>query len=211
MAVGSTIEDLHGGGVDSFRAGRLLGKLRPEEYAALKTDIEKRGVMVSVEVDEDGEILDGHHRVEIADELSLPYETIVRSAWPLNREQSKRQHVYLLNLNRRHLDPLRWGVVFKKMCAERGVAFGEGSSAEKRHSQAATIAALAKDAGVSERTARHRVALAENRVDGVTYPQRPTQSRHNRCKVGRPPAARTCGGTDPRFLRGLACCASWCR
>ena len=43
---------------------QVMPPLSPEEYAALKADIATRGVLFPVEYDEDGNILDGHHRVK---------------------------------------------------------------------------------------------------------------------------------------------------
>jgi len=37
--------------------------LTAEEYATLKADIAAHGVQVAVEVDDEGNVLDGHHRV----------------------------------------------------------------------------------------------------------------------------------------------------
>lgn len=80
---------------------QLLPDLTEDEYAALKEDIESRGVMVPVEYDENGNILDGYHRVKICEELGLDYPVIVRKGWT---EEQKITHALSLNLNRRHLD-----------------------------------------------------------------------------------------------------------
>lgn len=40
---------------------QLLPDLTEEEYEALKADIAERGVMVPIELDEQGNVLDGHH------------------------------------------------------------------------------------------------------------------------------------------------------
>jgi hypothetical protein len=75
--------------------------LTPDEYAALKADIAERGVMVPVEYDEDGNILDGCHRVRICDELGIRWwPRIVRKGLS---EEGKRAHARTLNLARRHL------------------------------------------------------------------------------------------------------------
>src|ERR1041384_4049243 len=81
---------------------QLLPALSPDEFAALKADIAKRGVLVPVEYDEHEAILDGHHRVRACEELGL-------AQWPrvVRRGLSaaeKRTHVRRLNLARRHLD-----------------------------------------------------------------------------------------------------------
>ena len=48
---------------------QLIPDLTDEEYLALKADIEKRGILIPVEIDKEGNILDGHHRAEICNEL----------------------------------------------------------------------------------------------------------------------------------------------
>lgn len=85
---------------------QLFDPLTDEEFAALKADIAERGILVPVEVDENGVILDGHHRVRAWQELRaegtvLPdYARLVR--FGLSEEQ-KRQHARVLNIVRRHL------------------------------------------------------------------------------------------------------------
>ena len=41
---------------------QVLPDLPPEKFEALKADIAERGVLVPIDVDEEGHILDGHHR-----------------------------------------------------------------------------------------------------------------------------------------------------
>lgn len=85
---------------------QLFDALTDEDYAALKADIAERGVLVPVEVDEHGNILDGHHRVRAWQELRAegidiaPYVKVVR---PGLSEEQKRNHVRALNILRRHL------------------------------------------------------------------------------------------------------------
>ena len=52
---------------------QLLPRLTDELYKKLEDDIVKRGVMVPIEFDDEGEILDGHHRKETADKHGLDY------------------------------------------------------------------------------------------------------------------------------------------
>ena len=80
---------------------QLLPSLSSEEYESLKSDIEKRGVQVPVEYDEQGNILDGHHRVLACKELGVKdWPRMVRVGMS---EEEKRNHVRSLNLLRRHL------------------------------------------------------------------------------------------------------------
>lgn len=136
---------------------QLLTPLVPENYAALETDILNRGVMVAVEVDQDGEILDGHHRAEICGKHGLEYPTVTLT---FASETEKRIHVIKINMCRRNMSGIVWGQSFKRLCEERGAAIGsKGGGDPDKHP--ATVAGCAEELGVPERTARHRVAQAE--------------------------------------------------
>ncbi len=92
---------------------QLLPDLAPDEYAALKADIAKRGVQVPVEYDEKGAILDGHHRVRACTELGIfDWPRVTRSGMT---EQQKRAHVISLNLARRHLNESQRAMVAAKL------------------------------------------------------------------------------------------------
>lgn len=138
---------------------QLMPELSKEEREFLERDIAERGIKIPVEYDEEGNILDGHNRIEIAKKLKIDCPKIVRK---FNTEEEKISHVLALNMARRHLLPHQWGSACKKLLEVRGVKTGQGSSAEKRHSQSATIADIAKELGVPERTARSRIAAAED-------------------------------------------------
>jgi transposase-like protein len=80
---------------------QLLPDLTDDEYQALKADIAERGVMVPIEYDERGDILDGHHRVRACRELGIrDWPTVTRGGMD---EDAKAEHVLSLNLDRRHL------------------------------------------------------------------------------------------------------------
>jgi len=90
--------------VEDFGLGmkyQLLPPLTTEEYEALKEDIQARGIMHPVELDENGDILDGHHRAQICQELGIDCPTIVRDGMT---EEEKRTHARSMNLLRRHLN-----------------------------------------------------------------------------------------------------------
>jgi N6-adenosine-specific RNA methylase IME4/DNA-binding CsgD family transcriptional regulator len=80
--------------------------LTPIEFEALKADIAENGVLVPVEVDENGDILDGHHRVqawrELRDEgVTVPqYAKLIRQGLT---EEQKRNHARKLNVLRRQM------------------------------------------------------------------------------------------------------------
>jgi N6-adenosine-specific RNA methylase IME4/ParB-like chromosome segregation protein Spo0J len=80
---------------------QLFDPLPDDDYQRLKDDIAERGILVPVELDETGAILDGHHRIRIAKELGIKdYPTLVRVGLT---EEQKRCHVRALNILRRHL------------------------------------------------------------------------------------------------------------
>lgn len=80
---------------------QLLPPLADDDFEALKADIAKNGVVVPVETDEDGNILDGHHRVAICKMLGIAdWPRFVRKGLS---EDEKRTFARSLNLARRHL------------------------------------------------------------------------------------------------------------
>jgi hypothetical protein len=81
---------------------QVILPLNSEEYAHLKRDIAENGVLIPVEYDEDGNILDGHHRVQACQELGI-------TDWPRTvrknlSEDDKRAFARRVNLVRRQLN-----------------------------------------------------------------------------------------------------------
>jgi transposase-like protein len=81
---------------------QLLPSHTPEEYEALKADIALNGIMLPVEEDDEGNLLDGHHRRQIAAELGIPCPVRVV---PLKTDAEKRAHALRVNTARRQLSP----------------------------------------------------------------------------------------------------------
>lgn len=79
---------------------QLLPSLTDNEYKALKESIRENGVQNPILIDEAGEILDGHHRWQICQELSVdcPYEVMEGLT-----VDEKRERALILNLLRRNL------------------------------------------------------------------------------------------------------------
>lgn len=146
-----------------------LDPLSPEQLAALEADIKARGVLIPIDVDEDGNILDGHNRADIAERLGVKCPKVVRR---FNSEDEKREHVIKMNILRRQLTPHAWGKMFKALCAIRGVR--QGSSYPKGHkisATTATMASVAADLGIPSRTARRHVAASN------VYEQLPMEAK----------------------------------
>lgn len=109
--------------------------LTPIEFEALKADIAENGVLVPVEVDENGDILDGHHRVQAWQELRE--EGVILPQWAkLIRqgmtEEQKRNHARKLNVLRRQMtrdereqlmvDMRRDGMSYRQIANATGVS-----------------------------------------------------------------------------------------
>lgn len=80
--------------------------LTPIEFEALKADIAENGVLVPIEVDENGDILDGHHRVRAWQELREEGVALPEPARLIRRgltEEQKRNHARKLNVLRRQM------------------------------------------------------------------------------------------------------------
>ena len=80
---------------------QVMPELTAEEYAELKVDIAQRGVMVPIEYDEQGNILDGYHRLKICGELGIKdFPKVIRAGMT---EVEKLTHARKLNMARRQL------------------------------------------------------------------------------------------------------------
>jgi len=80
---------------------QLLPEMSPEQYEALKNDIRDRGVMIPLEYDDNGSLLDGHNRLRACIELGIrDFPKIIRH---FDTEEEKRYHVRAINANRRQL------------------------------------------------------------------------------------------------------------
>ena len=80
---------------------QLLPEMTEEQYTALKADIADRGVMIPLEYDEAGNLLDGHHRLKACMELGITdFPRITRH---FKTEEEKCYHIQAINAVRRHL------------------------------------------------------------------------------------------------------------
>jgi N6-adenosine-specific RNA methylase IME4 len=161
---------------------RRLDKLRPHrqaaevppltepEYEALRTDIDAQGVLVPIEVNPAGAVLDGRARLRAARELG--HQTIaVRVLEPA----SELEHILRSALLRRHLDPSQRAALALKLlpfeelraqARERRQA-NLGQTAERaklpaRAVQGRTRDVVAELAGTSPRTAQDVITVHEH-------------------------------------------------
>lgn len=139
--------------------------LRPKEREALKEDMKQRGIQVPIELDNDGNILDGHHRWDIAQELEWSEEripTVVRAE--LTTEADKIAHVLKVNLLRRKsVSPLTQAkciLALKKACDLDTTKNHNGNTPG-----ADTVSALWKELGLNERSGRRYLQWYEELKD----------------------------------------------
>lgn len=147
---------------------QVMPDLAPDEYEALKADIITRGIQLPVLIDEDGEILDGHHRERIGKELGIEVPHELRAG--LTHAQ-KIDLALSLNINRRHLTREQ-----KRDLVERYLK----AAPEKSDLQ------IAKVTGVSDKTvtARRRELEARSEIPNVAA-KLDTKGRKRRAKAAR--------------------------
>ena len=79
---------------------RLFGEYTPEQYAAMKISAAQIGIQVATTRDEQGNLVDGFLRNDVADDLRIPCPTEVRQ---FNSEAEKYEFILTVNCQRRQL------------------------------------------------------------------------------------------------------------
>ncbi|MBP0634245.1 ParB N-terminal domain-containing protein [Cupriavidus sp. AcVe19-6a] len=80
---------------------QVMPPLDDEQYAELRESIRRKGVLVPIDVDEFGNVLDGHHRQRIARELGIACPSVVNNG--IGNDVAKRAWALTVNLVRRNL------------------------------------------------------------------------------------------------------------
>lgn len=83
---------------------QVMPDLDPDTYAELREDIREHGITVPVVYDQDDRIIDGHHRIQIADELGIDSDDIPWTVAHVDSDEVGRDLAYRLNAHRRHLN-----------------------------------------------------------------------------------------------------------
>ena len=174
---------------------QVMPNLTDDEYAELKADIKARGVMVPIEFDEQGNPLDGHHRLKICEELGITdYPKVIRAGMT---EEEKRTHARKLNMARRQLSQEQRRDLIREQLRE---------TPEKSDRQ------IAKDLGVSHVTVAARRSELESGgqidhlttsigADGKEY-TKPT--RHKTVTVFNPTPAEEKAIKQPEIIERMA-------
>ncbi len=155
---------------------QLFNDLGAKEYQALKDDIRERGVLVPIELDDLGNVLDGHHRLKAWQELKKEgarvgdYSSLIRSGLT---EDEKHNHIRALNILRRQLSKAErnkhWeamrgsGMTYQAIADASGVAVQTVHDAvfQNRKTQPATI--TGKDGKKYPAKKKPKTTIAKNK------------------------------------------------
>jgi len=148
---------------------QYMPPLSPEEYSELEDSIRKFGVMVPILRDPNGVVIDGHHRLRIAQSLGVdcPAEILVGRS-----ETDLRTFAFELNLNRRHLTrEQRRQLVAESIKADPHLSSREhGRRAGVDHKTAETVRQALMSGGEIPHLG------ARTGTDGKSYPATPTRT-----------------------------------
>lgn len=183
------------------RTYQLLPDLTAEEYESLKAEIAGNGVRVPVDIDEDGNILDGHHRVKIAGELGLDYETRVVDGLD---DQGKRSHALAVNVHRRSLTREQKRELIRASLAA-DPELSDVQHADRTGASDKTVAAQRRDL---ESTSEIPKSPKRTSADGRQRPatQQPTTHACTQCGLVTDKPAWHCQGCGSHYELSIAVC-----
>lgn len=148
---------------------QLLPRLTDEEYDALKADIAANGVRVPIDVDENGTVLDGHHRAWITADLGIACPKRVLAG--LSEEQ-KRTHAVAVNVHRRSLNREQRREIVARLRAD--------GMTQKRISELTGIPqpTVSRDLNIQMNNEAPQAAIvnARGQERPATYDRRPTRA-----------------------------------
>lgn len=101
---------------------QLFDALPAHIEEALRASIRRFGVLVPITVDQNGHVLDGNHRKEIAEQEGIPYDRLKR--W-CDTEEERREIARTLNADRRQLTEEQRRAVVEALAAETVSVRGE--------------------------------------------------------------------------------------
>lgn len=137
---------------------QLFPTLDPSTESALRESIRRWGVIVPIVVDQHGQIIDGHHRRKIADDLGVPIEV---QTIEVASDDDARALAATLNTDRRHMDIEQRREIVTHL-----------------RQQGHSLRAIAGAVGVDDKTVRRDLSIADmstmperiTTTDGRTYP-----------------------------------------
>ena len=121
-----------------------------EEYESFKEDIKENGLLVPIIVNQEGVILDGHHRYRACKELGIECRYEIKR---FNDRLEEKDHVIGVNVARRNLSEYNEGVlILKRKPIRSEIAMRNmlrGKTLDSNESRVDTNKELAKSAGLS--------------------------------------------------------------
>ena len=141
---------------------QVMPRLAADEYADLESDILANGVQVPITVTEDGRIVDGHHRDEIARKHNLHCPRVTATG----SEEELRGLAFSLNLNRRHLNrEQRRALIAESLRADPGLS-------NREHARRTGVSHNTVSAVRDELTSGGQIDHLDERTgpDGKSYP-----------------------------------------
>lgn len=149
---------------------QVMPPLSPEEYQELHDDIAANGVLVPIIEDENGVIIDGHHRSKIASELGIPcpVETLDGKT-----EEEKRGMAFTLNLKRRHLNrEQRRALIAESLKSDPQLSNRE--HARRTGASNSTVGIIRKEMEADGQVCESHTSLgADGKVYPASQPERP--------------------------------------
>lgn len=154
----------------------LCPPLSTEEYAGLKESIREEGLWKAIEINEGGEILDGHHRYKACNEVGKPWDDPRPIIKKFNSKLHEKVYVLDVNIRRRQLNKMQRismalerkkildeiGILNKRLTFPRKGQRGfQPMSAQNFVNIKDAKTKLSKEAGVSRRTLEKAQAILE--------------------------------------------------
>lgn len=142
----------------SQKYASLVPELSPQEYESLRQSIKENGLYVPIVVNQNGTILDGHHRNRACKELGIIPNISIRQS---KDKQDEWLFIINSNLKRRQLNSfqrtkvaLKSTPILTEIARKNMSAGGKGSKSLEALDEKGVIGEVAKLAGVSHETVR---------------------------------------------------------
>lgn len=143
---------------------QALPPLAPDEYRALEDSILAHGVQVPIVVDENGTVIDGHHRQKITNHHGLPCPSVTKSGYT---EAEKRTLALSLNIDRRHLNrEQKRALIVESIKADPQLSNRE--HAKRTGTTDPTVGTVRKELEDSGEVQKFSTSIG---ADGKTYPK----------------------------------------
>ena len=149
----------------------LVPQLSAEEYESLRQSIKENGLYVPIMVNQDGIVLDGHHRYRICRELGIEHKTLVKE---FKEKLDEQLFVIDCNLKRRQLNnfqrtelALKSKSILTEIAKKNMSLGGKGSKVLETLDEKGVAEEIGKIAGVSHETVRKADKLLDSAPDDV--------------------------------------------